>query len=103
MTAEDKIRKRIKSITMINGIEPSRILINDAEAEELGDIKEIDGVKLVRNKIKEDCVFYNKVNKDCNAMTELICKNKNCKRYNTTITQEEIKRSIRDYSLRRYK
>lgn len=48
--------------------------------------------------IKNDCKFYNKTNHDCNAMTELICSYKKCKRYNTQIDLNEIEFSIKEYA-----
>lgn len=97
------IKRKIETITNINGRKPDKIYITEAEAEEIG-ITEYEGTQLIvmeQPEINTDCVFYNGFN--CDAMEELICRNKKCKRYNTTITQEEIDKSIRDYAIRRSK
>ena len=107
MDTLNRIKKNIKTLINMKGEKPEQIFITKKEAEELG-IEEYDGVKLVVKEtkkeepgLKKDCVFYNGI--DCNAMTELVCKEKRCKRYNTTITQQEIDKSIREYAIRRSK
>ena len=103
MDTLNRIKKNIKTLINMKGEKPEQIFITKKEAEELG-IEEYDGVKLVVMEepgLKKDCVFYNGI--DCNAMSELICKEKRCKRYNTTITQKEIDKSIREYAIRRSK
>ena len=107
MDTLNRLKRKIKTITNANIEKPKEIFITEKEAEELG-ITEYDGVKLVVKEtkkeepgLKKDCVFYNGI--DCNAMTELVCKEKRCKRYNTTITQKEIDKSIREYAIRRSK
>ncbi len=107
MDTLSRLKKNIKTLIKMKGEKPNEIYITEKESEELG-VAEYDGVKLVVKEtkkeepgLKKDCVFYNGI--DCNAMTELVCKEKRCKRYNTTITQQEIDKSIREYAIRRSK
>lgn len=95
-----KIRKKITDITNINALYPSKIYITEEESKKLGGLTEIDNVKLevLKANTKTDCKFYNQANHDCNAMTELICSYKKCKRYNTTANLDEIERSIKEYA-----
>lgn len=96
------IKKRIALIFRINQTMPARIHISEEEYKKLGEIKEVDGVKLEIikvHKVRKDCIFYNGT--DCDAMRELICKTAECKRFNDKITKEEIEESIKNYSIRK--
>lgn len=95
-----KIRKKINNIANINGIYPSKIYVSKEDLKNLDGLTEIDNVKLevLKDIIKTDCKFYNYESHDCNAMTELICSYKKCKRYNTTANLYEIECSIRNYA-----
>lgn len=95
-----KIKKRINIIANCNKKYPEKIYVTPEESNILDDIAEIDNVKLVVRKDAKamtNCKFYNKINNDCNAMTELICSYKKCKRYNTTIDLNEVEDSIKKY------
>lgn len=46
MKIENKIRKKIKTISLLTGEYPKEIDISEEEYKELGEIDKIDGVKL---------------------------------------------------------
>ena len=100
MNIEDKIRKRIKTMSMLQGENIKEIQITRKEAEQLGNINMIDNVKLIvveklGDMTKKDCFAY-KENK-CYALNELYCKNRECRFYRNDITIKEIERSIKRY------
>lgn len=50
------------------------------------------------NNVRTDCFAYNETQNDCNAFTELFCKNKECKFYKGMGWKKAIRREIKDYS-----
>ena len=101
MDIKDKIRKRIRTVEMLQGRLIDEIQITKQEAEQLGDINAIDRVKLVvveklGDMTKKDCYAYKK-NK-CYALNDLYCKNRECKFYRNDISIDDIERSIKEYS-----
>ena len=99
MKLEDKIRKRIKTMSTMQGENIKEIQITRKEAEQLGNINMIDNVKLIvveklGDMTKKDCFAY-KENK-CYALNELYCKNRKCRFYRNDITIKEIERSVKD-------
>ncbi len=100
MELENKIRKRIKTMSMLQGENIKEIQITRKEAEQLGNINMIDNVKLIvveklGDMTKKDCFAY-KENK-CYALNELYCKNRECRFYRNDINIKEIERSIKRY------
>ena len=100
MTIQDKIKKRIQSMQMLQGKIIKEIQITKKEAEQLGNIKDIDGVKLtIVDKLgdisNKDCFAYHKNN--CYGLNKLYCKNRECKFYRKDITIEEIEKNIKLY------
>lgn len=101
MNIEDKIKKRIKTMETLQGKVVNEIQITRQEAEQLGDIKVIDGAKLMivdklGDMTKKDCFAYRK--NRCYALNDLYCKNRECRFYRKDITISEIESSIRRYS-----
>ena len=79
------------------------IEITKEEAEKLGDIKEIEGVKLVvvdnlGKPIKYDCFAY--ANGKCSALKELYCENEKCSFYKhkREVDKQKLKKEIKDYA-----
>ena len=50
------------------------------------------------SEVREDCFAYNKENKDCDAFTELFCKDKECKFYKEHFMKRVFNRDIKEYS-----
>lgn len=105
MTIIEKIRKRIMSRQMMEGKLIKEIQITKQEAEQLGDKRAIDGVKLIivdklGDMSNKDCFAYQEKNghKKCYCLNELYCKNKECDFYRTDIEIAEIESDIRKYS-----
>lgn len=106
MTITDKIRKRIRTIETAKGEMTKEIQITKEEAEQLGDRKVIDNVKLITvDKLgditKKDCFGYIEVRKGhkrCYGLKNLYCKNVKCKFYRTDLTKSDIERDIRNYA-----
>ena len=100
MKLENKIRKRIKTMSMLQGENIKEIQITRKEAEQLGNINMIDNVKLIvveklGDMTKKDCFAYK--GHECYALNELYCKNRKCRFYRNDITIKEIERSIKRY------
>ena len=101
LNIKDKIRKRIKTMEMAQGKVIDEIQITKQEAEQLGSINAIDGVKLViveklGDMTKKDCFAYRK--NRCYALNDLYCRNRKCRFYRKDITIAEIESSVRRYS-----
>lgn len=101
MNIKDKIKKRIKTLEMIQGKVVNEIQITKQESEQLGNVNAIDKVKLVvveklGDMTKKDCFAYRK--NRCYALNDLYCKNRECRFYRKDITISEIESSIRRYS-----
>ncbi len=104
-TIVDKIRKRIKTRQMIEGRIIEEVQITKKEAEQLGERKEIDNVKLiVVDKLgamaNKDCFAYIDRNghRSCYCLDKLHCTNKKCNFYRNDIDIAEIEQSIKEYS-----
>lgn len=105
MTIEDKIRKRIRTMETLTNEQIKEIQISKTEAENLGDRKAIDGVKLiVTDKLgdltKKDCFAYIDRNghKSCYCLKQLYCKNKKCNFYRNDIRISQLETSVEAYS-----
>lgn len=104
-----KIRKRIKTLEMLNCRHIEEVQITREEAEILGDkIKEIDGVRLVivdklGDMSKKDCFAYINRNghKSCYCLDVLYCENKQCNFYRNDITVGDIEKDIEAYSTKK--
>lgn len=111
MLAENKIRKRIKTIEMLTHRKVEEIEISEEEAKELEDIKEIDKVKLViankpnnlkekcNFKCKEDCFAYSE-HKGCIVLKDLYCLKEKCKFYRNDLSMSKIESDIRKYAIK---
>ena len=102
MEIQDKIRKRIQSMQILQGKAIKEIQITKKEAEQLGNFRNIDGVKLIivdklGDLSNKDCFAYK--NNKCYALNKLYCKNRECRFYRKDITIEKIENSIQKYSL----
>lgn len=107
-TVADKIRKRIRTLEIAKAETVEEIQITKKEAEQLGETRTIDNVKLiVVDKIgdlsKKDCFAYIDRNghKSCYCLEKLYCKNKKCNFYRTDITIPKIEKSVEHYVLRK--
>lgn len=102
MTTEKKIKKRINTLQMLKGESITEIRITEKEAQELGDIDNIDGVKLIYPKdlLKKDCFAYidNNGHKSCYALKELYCSKGQCRFYRNDITKAQLRTSMNLYS-----
>ena len=103
MNVKDKIRKRIKTMQTLQGKVIDEIQITKQEAEQLGRIYSIDGVKLVvveklGDMTKKDCFAY-KGNK-CYALTNLYCKSRECRFYRKDLNIDDIEASIKLYAMK---
>ena len=108
MNIERKIQKRIATIRMLKCANIDEIQITKEEAEQLGDRRVLDGVKLVvvekiGNKTKKDCFAYKERNKhaSCYCLNKLYCKNRKCKFYRTDININDIEKSIELYEMKK--
>jgi len=104
-TVVDKVRKRIMTRQLMEGRIIEEIQITKQEAEQLGDRKVIDSVKLIvvdklGDMTRKDCFAYIERNghKSCYSLKILDCKNKKCKFYRTDITIPKIEKSIMKYA-----
>lgn len=105
-TIVDKIRKRIRTLETARGETVSEIQITKEEAEQIGNIKAIDHVKLIvvdklGDMTKKDCFGYteNKEgHKKCYGLKNLYCQNEECEFYRTDLKKSEIERDIRRYA-----
>ncbi len=100
MNVKDKIQKRIMSMQLLQGKVIKEIQITKQEAEQLGSVNVIDGVKLiVVDKLgdlsNKDCFAYK--GNQCYALNELYCKNRACRFYRNDITIKDIEKSVREY------
>ena len=100
MNIKNKIQKRIMSMQLLQGKVIKEIQITRQEAEQLGNVNLIDGVKLVivdklGDMTNKDCFAYR--GEQCYALNELYCKNKECRFYRNDITINEIENSIKKY------
>lgn len=53
------------------------------------------------DKVRTDCFAYNREQNDCDAFTEMFCKNKECKFYKEAAVKKTINREIREYSIKK--
>lgn len=104
-TIVDKIRKRIMTRETMEGKVIKEIQITKKEAEQLGEKKQIDNVKLVivdklGDMTNKDCFAYLNKNghKSCYGLKNLYCKNQECKFYKIDITVAEIEKDIKEYA-----
>lgn len=104
-TVTDKIRKRIITKQMLECKAINEIQITKQEAEQLGDKRVIDGVKLIvvdklGDMTNKDCFAYldRSGHKSCYALDKLYCKNKQCSFYRTDISKSKIEQDIRRYA-----
>ena len=86
MSVENDIKKRINTMKELTKEDVQEIEITQEEAEALGDIRELYGVKLVvvsklGDKTREDCFAFDKEKRECNALDDLYCENEKCKFY----------------------
>lgn len=98
-----KIRKRIMSRQIMECRAISEIQITKEEAEQLGEVKVMDNVKLIvvdklGDMTNKDCFAYIDKDKSCYCLNNLECRNKECKFYRNDITEAEIERDIREYA-----
>lgn len=101
MKIQDKIRKRIQSMQILQGKAIKEIQITKKEAEQLGNFRNIDGVELIivdklGDLSNKDCFAYSP--NRCYGLNELYCKSRKCNFYRKDITIEQIENSIRIYS-----
>lgn len=94
-----KIQKRIKAFRLFGEVE--EVQITKEEAEQLGERKEIDGVKLIvvdklGDMSRKDCFAYN--NGNCSALNKLYCKNRKCSFYSNNVNMKKIEKDIKKYS-----
>ncbi len=106
----NKIRKRIKTREMIEGRVIEEIQITKQEAEQLGERKKIDNVKLIvveklGDMANKDCFAYIEKNghRSCYCLDKLYCSNGKCEFYkkcnfSTDDNIPAIERSIKEYS-----
>ena len=107
-TIVDKIRKRIKTRQMIEGKVIDEIQITKQEAEQLGDRREIDNVRLIivdklGDLSNKDCFAYIDRNghKSCYCLDKLYCKNSKCEFYRNDITISKIEKSVELYAMKK--
>lgn len=100
-----KIRRRIMTRQMIECKTIDEIQITKQEAEQLGERRMIDNVKLIvvdklGDMSKKDCFAYIDRNehKSCYCLNNLYCQNRRCKFYRTDIKISDIEKSIREYA-----
>lgn len=93
------IQKRIKIAQEVSKEPLKEFAITKKEAKELGNITEIDGVKLIvaTELSKVDCFGYinNNGHESCYGLKKLGCTN--CNFYKNDITKEDIEKDIRKY------
>lgn len=104
----NKIRKRIMSRQLMEGEVISEVQITKKEAEQLGEITILDGIKLIvverlGDMTNKHCFGYidKKRHKSCYCLNKLYCQNKECKFYRTNINISEIENSIKKYAIGR--
>lgn len=105
MLIENKIKKRIKTIETFKNRTIKEVEITKEEAEQLGDIREIEGVKLIvveklDNRIKKDCFGYQECN-ECYALKQLYCSREICKFYRNDINIQTIESDIQKYAFKK--
>lgn len=99
MTTLEIIKRRIKIAQEVKQEQLEQFIITKSEAKELGDIKEIDGVKLViaSELSKTDCFGYinNNGHESCYGLSKINCVN--CHFYRWDIDKSEIEKDIKRY------
>lgn len=101
-----KIRKRIMTRQLMEGRAIEELQITREEAEQLGEVRVMDNVKLIvvdklGDMTNKDCFAYIDKNKSCYCLNNLECRNRECKFYRTDITIKEIEKSMRKYAIRK--
>lgn len=109
----EKIQRRIKTREALEGKKINEIQITKKEAEILGEIKRINGVKIIivenlKDMTKIDCFAYINTGgrRSCYCLDKLYCTNEICKFYkkcnfNTNDNIPAIERSIKEYAYKR--
>lgn len=104
-TIVDKIRKRIRTLETARGEVVEEIQITKQEAEQLGDRRVINNVKLIvvdklGDMTRKDCFGYidRDGHKRCYGLKKLYCKNGECEFYRTDLKKSKIEQDIRRYA-----
>lgn len=107
MTVENKIKKRIQTRQTIEHRNIEEIQITKKEAKELGNLKTLNGVRLIvvdrlGDMTQTDCFAYidNKGHKSCYCLNKLYCTNEECSFYKKKDDKnniEMIEKSIEKY------
>lgn len=101
-----KIRKRIMTRQMLECRAIEEIQITKEEAEQLGEVRVMDNVKLIvvdklGDMTNKDCFGYiedKEGNKKCYGLNKLYCRNGDCEFYRTDLKRSDIEKDIRRYA-----